>query len=236
MVDRLVQLPDDLDTTANYAGTVTLYVDKTTNAPLATPEVHELTIARNVKALPELSDDNKIVIRETITMAAAGLFDSVQQHQYVMDRRTAVNIDDPLAWAYTPENGANRAGAYRIAFPFHLDSTKSYTVYKDELDATYTGNNAGTFELEGLTTVRFDADNPWTPADSAYLASVSENVQLPKTLGLEQMKPLLKAKGFDVDRRKILLPDAIKALGEFTVPVKLHRDVTAQLKVTVSKE
>ena len=45
-----------------------------------------------------------------------------------------------------------------------------------------------------------------------------------------------EAKGFDVDRRKILLPDAIKALGEFQVPVKLHRDVTAQLKVTVSKE
>ena len=44
------------------------------------------------------------------------------------------------------------------------------------------------------------------------------------------------AKGFDVDRRKILLPDAIKALGDFTVPVRLHRDVTAQLKVTVAKE
>ena len=46
----------------------------------------------------------------------------------------------------------------------------------------------------------------------------------------------LKAKGFEVDKRKILLPDALKALGEVTVPVKLHRDVTAQLKVTVAKE
>ena len=47
---------------------------------------------------------------------------------------------------------------------------------------------------------------------------------------------LLKQKGFDVDRRKILLPDAIRALGETLVPVKLHRDVTAQLKITVVKE
>ena len=46
----------------------------------------------------------------------------------------------------------------------------------------------------------------------------------------------LKAKGFELDRRKILLPDALKALGEFAVPVKLHRDVTAQLKVVVEKE
>jgi large subunit ribosomal protein L9 len=47
---------------------------------------------------------------------------------------------------------------------------------------------------------------------------------------------LLKDKGFDIDRRKILLPDAIRALGESHVPVKLHRDVTAQLKLTVVKE
>jgi len=47
---------------------------------------------------------------------------------------------------------------------------------------------------------------------------------------------LLKAKGFDVDRRKILLPDPLRALGEALVPVKLHRDVTAQLKITIVKE
>ena len=47
---------------------------------------------------------------------------------------------------------------------------------------------------------------------------------------------LLKEKGFDIDRRKILLPDAIRAIGESHVPVKLHRDVTAQLKLNVVKE
>ena len=47
---------------------------------------------------------------------------------------------------------------------------------------------------------------------------------------------LLKEKGFDIDRRKILLPDAIRTIGESHVPVKLHRDVTAQLKINVVKE
>jgi large subunit ribosomal protein L9 len=47
---------------------------------------------------------------------------------------------------------------------------------------------------------------------------------------------LLKEKGFDVDRRKILLPDPLRALGEALVPVKLHRDVTVQLKITIAKE
>jgi large subunit ribosomal protein L9 len=46
----------------------------------------------------------------------------------------------------------------------------------------------------------------------------------------------LGAKGFDLDRRKLQLPDAIKKLGEYEVPVKLHRDVTTQVKVKVVAE
>ena len=46
---------------------------------------------------------------------------------------------------------------------------------------------------------------------------------------------LLKQKGFEIDRRKILLPDPMRALGETHVPVKLHRDVTAQLKSPSSR-
>jgi large subunit ribosomal protein L9 len=46
----------------------------------------------------------------------------------------------------------------------------------------------------------------------------------------------LESKGFTVDRRKIHLDDPLKSLGEFHVPVKLHREVTAHVKVTVSRE
>jgi large subunit ribosomal protein L9 len=44
------------------------------------------------------------------------------------------------------------------------------------------------------------------------------------------------AKGVTIDKRKIVLEEPIKRLGEFTVQVKLHTDVTADLKVTVSAE
>lgn len=43
----------------------------------------------------------------------------------------------------------------------------------------------------------------------------------------------LGEKGIEVDRKRILLHKPIKTLGEFQVPVKLHPEVTAQLKVTV---
>jgi len=46
----------------------------------------------------------------------------------------------------------------------------------------------------------------------------------------------LKAKGYEVDRRKIVLRDAIKETGEYTVNVKLHRDVTLAVPVTVTAE
>jgi large subunit ribosomal protein L9 len=41
--------------------------------------------------------------------------------------------------------------------------------------------------------------------------------------------------GFDVDKRKIQLDEPIKALGEFSVPLKLHKDVTVPIKVLVVK-
>ena len=43
----------------------------------------------------------------------------------------------------------------------------------------------------------------------------------------------LEAKGFQIEKRRIHLPEPLKALGETTVPVKIHRDVTAQVKVKV---
>jgi large subunit ribosomal protein L9 len=46
----------------------------------------------------------------------------------------------------------------------------------------------------------------------------------------------LAAKGIEIERRKLQLHEPIKQLGEFDVPVKLHRDVTAQIKVKVVAE
>jgi large subunit ribosomal protein L9 len=46
----------------------------------------------------------------------------------------------------------------------------------------------------------------------------------------------LAKKGFDLDRRKIQIHEPLKTVGEFTVPVKLHKDVTTHLKVVIEKE
>ena len=46
----------------------------------------------------------------------------------------------------------------------------------------------------------------------------------------------LDAKGFEVDRRKIHLEEPLKTVGDFSVAIKLHREVTAQVKVKVLAE
>jgi large subunit ribosomal protein L9 len=44
------------------------------------------------------------------------------------------------------------------------------------------------------------------------------------------------SKGYEVDRRRILLKDPIKEPGEFEVPIKLHREVTTHVKIVVRNE
>jgi large subunit ribosomal protein L9 len=46
----------------------------------------------------------------------------------------------------------------------------------------------------------------------------------------------IQAKGYEVDRRKITLKDAIKSVGNYTVPVKLHREVVLNVPVSVTAE
>lgn len=75
-----------------------------------------------------------------------------------------------------------------------------------------------------------------TALELTFTRRVGETEQLYGSVTSQDIADALRAKGFEVDKRKILLPDAIKALGEVNVPVKLHREVTAQLKVTVAKE
>ena len=65
---------------------------------------------------------------------------------------------------------------------------------------------------------------------------VGETEQLYGSVTSADLAEALAAKGLDIDRRRIQLDDPLKALGEFTVQVKLHREVAAQLKVHVVKQ
>ena len=72
--------------------------------------------------------------------------------------------------------------------------------------------------------------------DVSIARRVGENQTMYGSVTSADIAQALKAQGFNVEKRKITMPDAIKSLGEHVVPVKIHRDVTADVKVKVVAE
>jgi large subunit ribosomal protein L9 len=72
--------------------------------------------------------------------------------------------------------------------------------------------------------------------DIAIARRTGDTDQLYGSVTSADIADYLKTKGFEIDRRKLILPEPIKSVGEYTVPLKLHRDVTLPLKVRVVKE
>ena len=62
---------------------------------------------------------------------------------------------------------------------------------------------------------------------------VGENEHLFGSVTSGDIAHQLELQGFTIDRRKISLEEPLKQLGEYHVPIKLHREVTSHLKVTV---
>jgi large subunit ribosomal protein L9 len=69
-----------------------------------------------------------------------------------------------------------------------------------------------------------------------FTRKVGENDHLFGSVTSSEIAHEIEAKGFTIDRRKIHLEEPLKQLGEFHVPVKLHREVTAHVKVTVKSD
>ncbi|HTW31520.1 MAG TPA: 50S ribosomal protein L9 [Candidatus Sulfotelmatobacter sp.] len=65
---------------------------------------------------------------------------------------------------------------------------------------------------------------------------VGENDHLFGSVTSADIAAQLEQKGFNIDRRKVQLDEPLKQIGEFHIPVKLHREVTAHVAVTVKGE
>jgi large subunit ribosomal protein L9 len=70
----------------------------------------------------------------------------------------------------------------------------------------------------------------------SFTRKSGENDQLFGSVTSGDIAEALTKKSFDLDRRKIQLHEPLKTLGEFMVPIKLHKDVTVHLKVVIGKE
>jgi len=69
-----------------------------------------------------------------------------------------------------------------------------------------------------------------------FAKTVGESGKLFGSVTSMDVENYLKENGIEVDRKKIALEEPIKNLGMFTVPIKLHPEVTSHLKVWVVQE
>jgi len=63
-----------------------------------------------------------------------------------------------------------------------------------------------------------------------------ENYQLFGSVTSKDIVEALEKQGYTIDRRKVLLEEPIKTLGDFKIPLRLHREVTAEITLHVVKE
>jgi large subunit ribosomal protein L9 len=108
-----------------------------------------------------------------------------------------------------------------------------------------TDSNKKIVEQERQAHLRRDAKEQTDAADlGKMLESVSvtiaqkagENDQLFGSVTAKDIADSLEKQGYTIERRKIQLEEPIKTLGDHTVPVRLHRDVTTNITVHVVKE
>ena len=114
-----------------------------------------------------------------------------------------------------------------------------------KLAVTATESNKKIVEQERQAHLRKEAKLQGEAQDLAKLVNgvsvtisqkAGENDQLFGSVTSKDVADALAAKGFTIDRRKIQLDEPIKQLGEFKLPVRLHKDVTAEVTVVVAKE
>ena len=74
------------------------------------------------------------------------------------------------------------------------------------------------------------------PVALTFTRKSGENGQLFGSVTTADIAAELATKGFEIDRRKVQLHEPIKSLGDFTVSVKLHREVTAHIQVHVAAD
>lgn len=248
-VPALVKYPTDLDVTPRYEGTFTLFVDRTTAAPLETPLTVPLEIERHVRAIGEESGASRVVVEETVTQKAGDLVDATQTNVYVMDRRTMRNVGDDRAYAFDPANMVDRSGAYRLNLPFHTSSSSTYAIYKNEVATIYEMRASATTPTTneaGLHLHNFTGAASEVPLAQAYVAELNKVVALPESMTLDQLKPQLKALGLDVDATlaavaPVIRPKDLAALAQLAakpIPLQyvLSFEGTAAIDTTTGAE
>ena len=137
------------------------------------------------------------------------------------------DLRETKGWAYSPFSQVvlrEKSAPYLIAASVQADRTGDSIAELMSIVKGLLGDKKVTAE---------ELSTQLSAVELVFERKVGENDHLFGSVTSSDIAHELEAKGYTVDRRKISLDEPLKSLGEYHVPVKLHREVTAHVKVTV---
>ncbi len=222
-VPRLVKFPLDLDQATRYEGTFSVYVDPGTGAALETPIDLPLQLERRIRTVPEQSGAETVVVQELVTFRIAGT-EQRETHQYVMDRRSMANRDDPRSYAYDPVNVVDREGTYRVNLPLGTRPDGRYQIWENEPGEAFPMvGTSRRVDRDDLSLVEMEEVFEAVPIADYYEAELRKQ-GFPLEIGFEELVARLRAAGVDVDGALAALPesDATTVANARTSALPLH--------------
>lgn len=238
IVPGMLKLPTNLDATGHFAGEQLVFVDPASGAALPKPKSLPLKITRHIQADAGESSGSRIVLVEDVTAEVEGAEPQRQRNRYVMDRNNAVNIDDPRAYAFTPDNRVNRGGMYRLAFGFDVPQGEPIKLYSNDTDSTYEATSdtkAPIGEVEGHSVFNYNVRQQPHALSPVYLAGLQAAVGLPQRTTLAELAPGLKRAGVDIAAVTAALPPSDQAqlaqLRDQPVPLLYEESLRSRIAI-----
>ena len=225
-VPLLVKFPTDLDQATRYDGTFSVYVDPATGAPLPEPIELPLELERRIRTVPEESGARTVVVQELVTFRIAGT-EQRETHQYVMDRRSMENLDDPRSYAYDPANVVDRRGTHRVNLPLSTDEDGRYRIWENEPgQAFHMAGLARHVDREDLSLVEMEEVFADVPVAGYYRAELRKQ-GFTTEITFETLATRLRASGVDVDGALAAIetsePTVVASARAATLPLQFFR-------------
>ncbi|MGF7233919.1 MAG: porin PorA family protein [Frankia sp.] len=227
---QLVKYKTDVDKTPHEVGSVTLYVDPATTAPVAKPTTFKLDVEARLHVVNHTS--STVVVDLDQTQKIGPLPTAHANLQYVFNRRSMKNKTDDRAWAYQPSTVVDRSPNYAVIFPLHT-GRGPYSLWKDEtgsaFPATRVGN--GTTKVGGTDLITMHGRIENAPVQNYYIATLRSQ-GIPQSLPLAQLAPQLKAQGIDPTLLTTTVLPRLSATDRATINSLLAQPVNLKYLLT----
>lgn len=227
-----IKIPKGQEEFAFYTGEFVYYVDPLTYKPL--PDGGELRLAaeieRHVFTLDDQFSGDLSPMQEEIS-AKAGIISKELTSVYVLDRSDSVNVADPRAWSWYPDNVQDRSGAYYPIFPMGMVEGETYPSWKAEIGGVIEARFIEKGKVEGIDVYMMEGAMDRQPLVDEYVAVRG----FPASTTFAQLSAELKAQGVDLEAMVAAAVPALSPEDQQALALALEQPVPLRYYMTSSK-